>query len=246
VRGLREPIPPYSSPGIRTAVQGRIRQSIIGGLRLEALPRRSSATWVYNSNPKQSFLSASIRIPGAPETRSFVDCCRRPSQPRPGRWRVRVPRMPASTMLGSPKFGWLKTLKNWASSRSFTCIQARETGCNEVLRGHGESDRRFLDLPLVVNYELPGRVEPMSLLLFNRAFYPNLVRATIAGNGVTMAGSFLSRFSPKAWLLFPFGDRGLGALGDVVFNTCWVFALICVGTMLRQSYLTRRRPQVLR
>ena len=24
--------------------------------------------------------------------------------------------MPASTMLGSPKFGWLKTLKNWAST----------------------------------------------------------------------------------------------------------------------------------
>ena len=28
--------------------------------------------------------------------------------------------MPASTMLGSPKFGWLKTLKNWASTLSFT------------------------------------------------------------------------------------------------------------------------------
>ena len=31
------------------------------------------------------------------------------------------PGMPASTMLGSPKFGWLKTLKNWASTLSFTC-----------------------------------------------------------------------------------------------------------------------------
>ena len=30
------------------------------------------------------------------------------------------PGMPASTMLGSAKFGWLKTLKNWASTRSFT------------------------------------------------------------------------------------------------------------------------------
>ena len=48
----------------------------------------------------------------------------------------------------------------------------------------------------------------MSLLLFNRAFYPNLVRATIAGNGVTMAGSLLARFSHKGWLLFPFGNRG--------------------------------------
>jgi hypothetical protein len=65
------------------------------------------------------------------------------------------------------------------------------------------------------------KVEPV-LLLFNRAFYPNLVRATIAGNGVTMAGSFLARFSHKGWLPFPFGDRGLGPLGDVVFNTCWV------------------------
>ena len=79
----------------------------------------------------------------------------------------------------------------------------------------------------------------MPLLLFNRAFYPNLVRATMAGNGVTMAGSFLARFSHKGWLLFPFGDRGLGALGDVVFNTCWVFVLICVGTILRQSRMER-------
>ncbi len=102
----------------------------------------------------------------------------------------------------------------------------------------------ILDLRLVVNYELPGRVEPMSLLLFNRAFYPNLVRATIAGNGVTMAGSFLTRFSQKAWLLFPFGGRGFGALGDVVFNTCVVFALICVGEIIRQSYSTKRRLQV--
>ena len=68
----------------------------------------------------------------------------------------------------------------------------------------------ILDLPLVVDYELPGQVEPMSLLLFNRAFYPNLVRAAIAGNGVTMAESFLTRFSQKAWLLFPFGGRGFG------------------------------------
>jgi len=86
----------------------------------------------------------------------------------------------------------------------------------------------------------------MSLLLFNRAFYPNLVRATMAGNGVTMAGSFLARFSHKGWLLFPFGDHGVGALGDVVFNTCWVFALICVGTILRQSYSTKGRSQVRR
>jgi hypothetical protein len=86
----------------------------------------------------------------------------------------------------------------------------------------------------------------MALLLFNRAFYPNLVRATMAGNGVTMAGSFLGRFSHKSWLLFPFGGHGVGALGDVFFNTCWVFALICVGTILRQSYSTEGRSQVRR
>ena len=77
--------------------------------------------------------------------------------------------------------------------------------------------------------------------MFNRAFYPNLVRATMAGNVVTVAGSFLGRFSHKGWLLFPFGDHGVGALGDVVFNTCWLFVLICVGTILRQSGLERMK-----
>jgi hypothetical protein len=86
----------------------------------------------------------------------------------------------------------------------------------------------------------------MSLLLFNRAFYPNLVRATIFGNAVTRAGSLFAGFSHEGWLLFPFGDHGLGALGDVAFNTCWIFALICVGTILRQIYATRRRSQVQR
>ena len=96
------------------------------------------------------------------------------------------------------------------------------------------------NLPLVVDYEA------MALPLFDRAFYPNLVRATLAGNGVTMAGSFLARFSHKVLLLFPFGGRGLGAFGDVVFNTCWVFALICVGTILRQSYASKVRSPGLR
>ena len=39
------------------------------------------------------------------------------------------PGMPARTMLGRPKFGWLKTLKNWASSRSFTCSVKRKPFC---------------------------------------------------------------------------------------------------------------------
>jgi hypothetical protein len=84
----------------------------------------------------------------------------------------------------------------------------------------------------------------MSLLLFNRAFYPNLVRATLAGNGVTMAGSYLARFSPKGWLFFPFGAHGFGAFGDVVFNTSWVFALICLATIFWRSDSPERRFQL--
>jgi len=80
----------------------------------------------------------------------------------------------------------------------------------------------------------------MSLLLFNRAFYPNLARAALAGNGVTMAGSFLTRFSQKAWLFLPFGNQALGPLGDIAFNTCWIFAVICVVTILLQSESPRR------
>lgn len=38
--------------------------------------------------------------------------------------------------------------------------------------------------------------------------------------------------------------RSIRTWFDVVFNTCQVFALICMGTMLRQSYATRRRSQV--
>lgn len=72
----------------------------------------------------------------------------------------------------------------------------------------------------------------MSQLLFNRTFYPNLVRAALAGTGVSMAGSFLARFSPKFWLFLPFGNHDLGPPGDIVFNSCWVFALICVATIL--------------
>ena len=34
-----------------------------------------------------------------------------------------------STMLGSAKFGWLKTLKNCPSNRSFTCSLKRKRFC---------------------------------------------------------------------------------------------------------------------
>jgi hypothetical protein len=86
----------------------------------------------------------------------------------------------------------------------------------------------------------------MSLLLFNRAFYPNLGRAALAGNGVAMAGAFLTRFSRKAWLVLPFGNQAFGPLGDIVFNSCWVFALICVATILWRSDPPRRRFPVRR
>jgi len=84
----------------------------------------------------------------------------------------------------------------------------------------------------------------MSLMLFHRGFYTNLVRAVLAGNGVTAAGSLLTRFSHKAVLFLPFGNQGLGPLGDVVFNSCWVFALIGLATMLWQSESRRRRLHV--
>jgi hypothetical protein len=42
----------------------------------------------------------------------------------------------------------------------------------------------------------------------------------------------------------PFGNHGVGALGDVVFNSCWVFALICLGTMLWQAALAKRRRHI--
>jgi hypothetical protein len=83
----------------------------------------------------------------------------------------------------------------------------------------------------------------MSLMLFHREFYTNLVRALLSGNGVTATGYFLTRFSHKALLFLPFGDQGLGPLGDVAFNSCWVFAFICLATML-QSDSPRRRLHV--
>jgi hypothetical protein len=86
----------------------------------------------------------------------------------------------------------------------------------------------------------------MSLVLFHRGFYPNLVRAVFAGNGVTATGSLLTPLSHKARLFLPFGDHGLGPLGDVVFNSCWVFALICIATVLWQSDLPERRLRIRR
>jgi hypothetical protein len=81
----------------------------------------------------------------------------------------------------------------------------------------------------------------MSLMLFHRGFFTNLVRAVLAGSGVTAAGSLLTRFSHKALLFLPFGNQGLGPLGDVVFNSCWIFVLVCLGTMLWRSDSPKRR-----
>jgi len=140
----------------------------------------------------------------------------------------------------------LRPEQNCSPSRPRQLISTLKAGLAEREKSGCLFPRQFPTSPWCKLSASWQKVDPVSLLLFNRAFYPNLVRATIAGNVVTMAGSFLVRFSDKGWLLFPFGDRGLGALGDVVFNTCWVFALICVGTILRQSYSTKRRSQVRR
>jgi len=86
-----------------------------------------------------------------------------------------------------------------------------------------------------------GMGREMSLMLFHRGFYTNLVRSAFVGNGVTAAGSLFTRFSHKALLFLPFGNHGVGALGDVVFNSCWFFALICLATMLGQVDLPKRR-----
>jgi hypothetical protein len=76
----------------------------------------------------------------------------------------------------------------------------------------------------------------MSLMLFHRGFYTNLVKAVLAGNGVTATGSFLTQFSHKALVFLPFGNQGLGPLGDVAFNSCWVFALICLARTLEEMH----------
>jgi hypothetical protein len=52
------------------------------------------------------------------------------------------------------------------------------------------------------------------------------VWSAVAGFIVTMAAAFLTRFSCKAWLFLPFGDEALGPLGDVIFNSCWIFVLL--------------------
>lgn len=79
----------------------------------------------------------------------------------------------------------------------------------------------------------------MSQMPFHRGFYTNLVRAALAGNGVTATASLLTQFSPKALLFLPFGNQGLGPLGDVVFNSCWIFSLTCLTAMLRQLNLPK-------
>jgi len=69
---------------------------------------------------------------------------------------------------------------------------------------------------------------------FHRRFFPNIGRAALIGFVVTMAGGFLTRFSSIGWRFLPFGIEALGPLGDVIFNSCWVFLLLILYT-LRQS-----------
>ena len=51
------------------------------------------------------------------------------------------PGMPASTMLGSPKFGWLKTLKNWASHTAASHARSTETILSDRSHSRGNRDR---------------------------------------------------------------------------------------------------------
>jgi hypothetical protein len=71
----------------------------------------------------------------------------------------------------------------------------------------------------------------MSRLTFTRRFFPNLGWSAVLGFAVTMAGAFLTRFSEKGRLFLPFGDNALGPLGDVIFNSCWIFALSCIRSL---------------
>jgi hypothetical protein len=75
----------------------------------------------------------------------------------------------------------------------------------------------------------------MSRAIFNRRFFPNVGWAALIGFVVTMAGGFLTRFSSIGWRFLPFGIEALGPLGDVIFNSCWVFALLVLYSLWKSD-----------
>jgi hypothetical protein len=75
----------------------------------------------------------------------------------------------------------------------------------------------------------------VSRTTFNRRFRPNIGWAALIGLAVTMAGAFAARFFRMGWL-FPFGiDSPLGPLGDVIFNSCWVFVLLILHSLWKSG-----------
>ncbi len=66
----------------------------------------------------------------------------------------------------------------------------------------------------------------MSRSAFKRRFVPNIGWAALSGFVFTMAAGFTTRFSRVGWLFIPFGIEALGPLGDVIFNSCWIFVLL--------------------
>lgn len=75
----------------------------------------------------------------------------------------------------------------------------------------------------------------MSRVTFNRQFRLNMGWAVLIGLAVTFAGAFASRFFRLRWL-FPFGiDSPLAPLGDVFFNSCWVFVLLVLYSLWKSD-----------
>jgi hypothetical protein len=66
-----------------------------------------------------------------------------------------------------------------------------------------------------------------------RRFFPNIGWAALLGFVVTMAGAYATRFTPEGRLLLPFGDNALGPLGDVIFNSCWIFIVLNLFVLLK-------------
>jgi hypothetical protein len=75
----------------------------------------------------------------------------------------------------------------------------------------------------------------MSLVAFHRSFFSNLVWSALAGLIVTTGAAFLARFFYIGRLFLPFGDNGWGPLGDVIFNSCWVFVVLDIKTLWKSD-----------
>jgi hypothetical protein len=68
----------------------------------------------------------------------------------------------------------------------------------------------------------------MSRLTFHRRFRSHIAWAALIGFAVTMTGGLVTRFSPIGWRFLPFGIEALGPLGNVIFNSFWIFVVLNV------------------